>query len=308
MESPSLRQLRYFLAVADELHFGRAAERAGIAQPPLTQQIQKLERLLGCQLLVRGRKNRLTAAGVALAADARRLLEQAEHVFDRTRRIARGETGQLRVGVPPSVMLTDLPDAVRRYREQYPAVSFTLLEMATSMIEEALSAREIDLGFLRESQPGPPLRSSPLLAERLVMVLPAGHSLASRSTVTLRNLKAEPFILFPARLGPTFHGLLVKACVNAGFSPNVVQEATQWQTVVSFVEAGMGVSIAPECVSKFRRPGVVYRALPQPRTMVYASWCDEDMAPAVDRFLEFAGVRLRTGSAAEPMQRPWPHR
>jgi DNA-binding transcriptional LysR family regulator len=293
MESPSLRQLRYFVAVADELHFGRAAERVGIAQPPLTQQIQKLERLLGCRLLVRGRRTQLTAAGAALAVEARRLLEQAEQVFDQTRRTGRGEAGQLRVGVPPSVMLTHLPGAVRRYREQYPAVSFTLREMATSTIEEALRTRAIDLGFLRESQPGAPLRSALFLEESLVVVLPAVHRLATRPALTLRNLKAEPFILFPARLGPAFHGRLVGACVSAGFSPRVVQEATQWQTVVSLVEAGMGVSLAPACVSKFRRPGVVYRALPHEATMVYASWRDGEISPAADRFLRLAAGRVR---------------
>ena len=191
-------------------------------------------------------------------------------------------------------MLTNLPDAVRRYREQYPAVSFTLREMATSTIEEALRSGEIDLGFLRESQPGIPLQSALFLEERLVVVLPAAHRLASRPAVTLRNLKTEPFILFPARLGPAFHGRLVGACVSAGFSPHVVQEATQWQTVVSFVEAGMGVSLAPECVSKFRRPGVVYRVLPHPATMVYASWRVGDISPAADRFLRLAAGRSRT--------------
>lgn len=292
--SPTLRQLRYFVAVADELHFGRAAEREGIAQPPLTQQIQKLERLLGCQLLVRGRKTHLTAAGAAFAADARRLIEQAEQAFTRAKQVARGETGQLRIGVPPSVMLTNLPDAIRRYRERYPAVSFTLRELATSTIEDALRSREIDLGFLRESQPGSPLRSELFLSEPLVVVLPAGHRLASAATVSLRRLKSEPFVFFPPRLGPAFHRRLIEACVDAGFSPHIVQEATQWQTVVSFVEAGMGVSLAPECVSKFRRPGVVYRVLPHLETAVYASRAEDELSPTAETFLRMAAARLRS--------------
>ncbi len=289
MQEPNLRQLRYFLAVADQLHFGRAAERAGIAQPPLTQQIQKLERALGCQLLVRGRRTCLTEAGSALATDARRLIEQADQVFDRTRRVARGQAGLLRVGVPPSVMLTGLPDAVRRFRERYPEVSFTLRELATSKIEEAVRAREVDVGFLREAQPGGPLQSAPFLRESLVVVLPAAHRLASERTIALKRLRQERFVFFPARLGPAFHKRLVEACVSAGFSPNIVQEATQWQTVVSFVAAGMGVSLAPECVSKFRRPGVVYRALPHLETMVYVSWRDGELSQAADNFLKLAG-------------------
>ena len=291
MDSPTFRQLRYFLAVAEELHFGRAAERAGIAQPPLTQQIQKLERLLGCKLFVRGRKTRLTAAGAVLAADATRLLEQAEQAFDSARRAARGEVGQLRVGVPPSVMLTGLPAAIRRYRERYPAVSFTLREMATSVIEEALRRREIDLGFLRESKPGTPLKSALFLTEHLVAVLPAAHTLASRSTLALRQLKSESFVLFPARLGPAFHDVLTGACVGAGFAPRIVQEATQWQTVISFVEAGMGVSLAPECITKLRRAGVTYRMLAHSTTNVYASWYEGEISPAVDQFLKITVAR-----------------
>ena len=288
MDAPNLRQLRYFLAVAKELHFGRAAERVGIAQPPLTQQIQKLERTLGCQLLVRGRKSYLTEAGAALAADARHLVEQADQVFDRTRRVARGEAGPLRVGVPPSVMLTGLPDTVRRYRQRHPNVEFTLRELATSKIEEALHARDVDLGFLRESRPGRPLQATLFLRERLVAVLPASHRLAAAAPVTLRKLSAEAFVFFPAHLGPAFHQRLIDSCTAAGFSPNIVQEATQWQTVVSFVAAGMGVSLAPECVSKFRRPGVVFRPLPQLETVVYASWRDGDFSPAADQFLKMA--------------------
>lgn len=291
MDSPTLRQLQCFVAVADELHFSRAAERLGIAQPPLTQHIQKLERLLGCRLLVRDRKTQLTEAGTVLAAEARRLLAQANDVFDRTRSVARGEAGRLRVGVPPSVMLTNLPVAIRRYREQYPAVTFTLRELATAAIEEALRAREIDLGFLREARPGPPLESVEFLAEALVAVLPAAHRQASAATLTLAKLKAESFVLFPKRLGAAFHDRLVQACANAGFTPNVVQEATQWQTVVSFVEAGMGVSLAPECVSKFRRPGIVYRSLAHLQTRVYASWPEKDPSPAAARFLKTSSAQ-----------------
>src|SRR4051812_28881560 len=113
MSPPDLRQLRYFVAVAEELHFGRAAERIGIAQPPLTQQIQKLEAQLGCPVFIRGRKTSLTAAGVVLLEEARRILSQFERAMDATRRTARGETGQLAIGVPPSVMLSDLPAVIR---------------------------------------------------------------------------------------------------------------------------------------------------------------------------------------------------
>src|SRR5690349_21424749 len=134
MDTPDLRQLRYFVAVAEELHFGRAAARIGIAQPPLTQQIQKLETMLGCRLFVRGRKTLLTAAGAALLGESRRILDQVESAIDGTRRTARGERGQLRVAAPPSILLSTLPRVIRKYRSAFPDVHFTLRELSTSAI------------------------------------------------------------------------------------------------------------------------------------------------------------------------------
>ncbi len=265
-----LRQLRYFLAVAEELHFGRAAERLGIAQPPLTLMIQKLERELACDLFVRGRQTQLTEAGIKLAEEARIVLDQADHAFEATRRTARGESGQLRIGVPPSVMLTSLPEAIRKYRRRYPEVEFTLREMGTAALERALLERSIDLGFLRESLGHSSFHTSLFLTEPLVAVLPATHAQAKQKILRVQALKKEPFVFFPRRIGPAFHDVLLAECGDAGFVPNIVQEATQWQTVISLVEAGMGVTIAPACVEKFAWPGVVYRRLPGPGTRVYA--------------------------------------
>ena len=286
MKQPDLRQLSYFVAVAEELHFGRAALRVGIAQPPLTQQIQKLEAALGCQLLIRGRKTQLTEAGQVLLEQSKRLLDMADRTLDLTRRIGRGETGQLSVAVPPSVLLSSLPSVIRKYRSQYPAVTFTLRELSTSAIEEAVRSGEIDLGFLRETEPAQPLQSSIVWQEPVVAVLSASHPLAKRSTLQLRMLATEQFVFFPRRLGPAFHDKLTGACNAAGFTPNVVQEATQWQSVVSFVEAGMGVSLAPGCVEKLRWKGIVYRPVPKLTTIVRACWQGESPSPAATRFLK----------------------
>lgn len=272
MDTPDLRALRYFLVLAEELNFSRAAERLGIAQPPLTLQIQKLERMLACRLLIRGRQTRLTEAGERFVEEARHVLDQAEHAVEVMRRIARGEEGELRIGVPPSVMLTTLPATIRKYRFRYPNVAFTLREMATSAIEAALHNREIDLGFLRETRVDHPLNSSEFLTEPLVAVLPAAHALAKQPNLKLRALRKEPFVFFPRRVGPAFYDGILADCGDAGFSPNIVQEATQWQTVVALVEAGMGVSLAPASVAKFRWPGVVFRELPDVTTKVFASW------------------------------------
>ena len=287
-----LRQLRYFVAVAEELHFGRAAERVGIAQPPLTQQIQKLEAGLGCQLLVRGRKTALTPAGGVLLEQARRILAQSEDAVEATRRAARGETGQLTVGVPPSVMLSSLPAAIRTYRRLYPDVRFSLRELSTSAIENALSAGEIDVGFLREVSP---LNSEVAFEEGVVAALPSAHRLAKAKDLRIGALRSEPFVFFPRRLGPAFYDRLVGFCGDAGFVPEVVQEATQWHSVICLVEAGMGISLAPACVQRFKWSGVVYRPLRGLRTRVSAAWGGNDSATvaAFLRVVRERGASLR---------------
>jgi DNA-binding transcriptional LysR family regulator len=289
----NLRQLGYFVAVAEELHFGRAAARVGIAQPPLTQQIQKLEGALGCRLLVRGRKTVLTQAGCVLLEQARSILQQAEHAVDATRRAARGETGQLSVGAPPSIMLSALPDIIRKYRGLYPEVQFALREMSTSAIESAVRSGEIDLGFLRETNPAPPLVSEALLEERVVAALPASHRLAGAKALKLTSLRGEPFVFFPRRLGPAFHDKLISFCGDAGFVPEVVQEATQWQSIICLVEAGMGISLGPGCVQRFAWAGVVYRPLKGLRTRVSACWSPEAPSPTTAAFLKLARTEFR---------------
>jgi DNA-binding transcriptional LysR family regulator len=293
MQQPDLRQLRYFVAVAEELHFTRAAERLGIAQPPLTQQIQKLESLLGCKVFARGRATSLTPAGAVLFEESRRILAQVDAALESTRRAARGETGRLILAVPPSVMLSGLPAVIRKYRERYPAVSFTLREMATSAIEQEVLSGGADLGFLRESAPGPPLESRTLYEEAVVAVLPKAHRLASLGSIKLTALRNEPFVLFPKRLGPAFHDRITALCVQSGFTPNIVEEATQWQTVISLVEAGIGVSLAPACVRKFRWPQIVFRHLPGARTSVTACWRERTLSPPASTFLKLVTAQTR---------------
>jgi DNA-binding transcriptional LysR family regulator len=289
-ERIGLRQIRYFAAVAEELHFGRAAERLGMAQPPLTQQIQKLEAALGYRVFTRGpRKTELTEAGAVLLEEAHRLLAGLDEAVERTRRAGRGETGQLTVATPPSVMLTRLPAAIRKYRTRYPEVRFTLRELSTSAIAEGLHAGAFDLGFLREASPagaGAQLASEVILSEPLVAVLPAAHELARRPRLALRHLAKEPFVLFPRRLGEAFYDRLISFCTAAGFAPRIVQEATQWQSVVTFVETGMGVSLAPACVARFRWKGVVYRPLPGLSTAVSVCRQEGRESAAASAFLK----------------------
>lgn len=303
-----LRQLRYFVAVAEELHFGRAAERLGMAQPPLTQQIQKLEHALGCLVFERQpRKTRLTAAGEALLEPARRLLEDFELAIDETQRIGRGEAGKLTVGIPPSVMLTRLPSVIRKYRKLFPRVEFALREMATSAIKAALEAEQLDLGFLRAAS-GRFVEFE--FSEAVVAVLPASHFLSKRKKIAVQQLAKEPFVFFPRRLGEGFHDQLLSYCQAAGFTPRIVQEATQWQSVIALVEAGMGVSLAPACVEELGRSGVAYRCLTGLTTKVAVCSRGPATSPASEAFLRMAYAELvaapREESAQESRRVPVP--
>lgn len=301
MDAPELKLLQQFIVLAEELHFGRAAERLGIQQPPLTMAIQKLERTVGCRLVERGRKITLTPAGVKFLEEARRTIDQAERGVLLTQRVARGESGELRVGVPPSVMLTGLPAAIRKYRTRFPEVAFTLREMSTSNIEQALRRSEIDLGFLRETRPREPLQHSLFLTEPILAVLPSNHPLASgKGELKLRALRKEPFVSFPRQVGPEFYDALLADCGDAGFTPNIVQEATQWQSVISCVEAGMGVALAPACVEKFRWPGLAFRRIEGVTTKVYAARGGSATATQFLLMAQRAVERDREGGSKSP--------
>lgn len=281
-----LRRLECFVALADELHFGRAAERLGMAQPPLTQQIQKLERELGCRVLDRRpRRTVLTEAGRVLAPGARQLLRDAEALVDRTRRAGWGETGRVTLGVPPSVMLTGLPGVIRAFRAERPDVRVSIRELATAAIAEGLAAGHLDVGLLREMTEVDGMPAETVLREPLVAVLPERHPLATRTRLALRQLAAEPFVLFPRRLGPELYDWILACCRDAGFVPVVAQEATQWQSVVAIVETGLGVSLAPASIARLRLSGVVFTPLRGLSTFVSVCAPNAAASPAVAAFL-----------------------
>lgn len=294
-----LRRLECFVALGEELHFARAAARLGMAQPPLTQQIQKLERELGYAVVERRpRQTRLTEAGRVLLEGARQLLRDADTVVERARRAGRGETGRVTLGVPPSVMLTGLPSVVRRFREAHPSVQFTIRELSTAAIVEGLVEGRLDVGLLREVPDVAGVPAPVLLREPIVAVLPASHPLASRARLGLRHLAREPFVLFPRHLGAELHDRLLAYCVEAGFVPEVVQEATQWQSVVTFVETGLGVSLAPACIERLRLPGVVCRPLKGLSTFVSVCAPRGETSTAVGAFLAALREELGAGSRA----------
>ncbi len=288
-----LRHLRYFVAVAEELHFGRAARRLHIAQPPLSQQIRRLEAELGTPLLERSRRHvALTAAGAALLPHARRTLQVAEQGAEAARRAARGETGSIAVGFVGSAMAGPLPDVVRAFRAACPGVEVALRQMTTAAQAAALRAGELDLGCLR-----PPLRDAgiavaPILTEALVVALPAGHAAASGEGVDLAALAGEPFIMPPRQEGEAFADHLLAACAAAGFQPNVAQTATEMSTVLGLVAAGLGVALVPASLASVPRPGVAFRPAetpaPAPALTLALAWLPANLSPAADRFLATA--------------------
>jgi DNA-binding transcriptional LysR family regulator len=286
-----LRHLRYFVAVAEELHFGRAAARLGIQQPPLSQQIKSLEAELGHALFTRtSRSVALTAAGRELLERARRLLTRVDEDLKAVRRVGRGEVGALRVGFAGSAMLTVLPDVVKTYRRDYQEVHLRLLEMATSEIVEHLRDGTVDLGFLRDPGKQDGLIVETLLRERFVAVLPARHQLATLQTVEVAKLKDEPFVFYRRAMGPVAYDKTMALCKRYGFLPQIVQDTPQWPTALRLIGAGLGVSIAPACVSKIGTAGVVFRRLSVKDvfTEIALGRREEAMMPTAETFVGLA--------------------
>jgi DNA-binding transcriptional LysR family regulator len=260
-----LRHLRYFIAVAEELHFTRAAERLHIGQPPLSQAIQALEADVGARLFDRTRRSvRLTGAGAQFLADAYRILALSEQAAEGARRAERGETGELRIGFTFSTPLTPLfATVINRYRSQYPAVSLTLHEMATLPQLDAVAQRTLDLGFIRppDGEAPPGLSLDRLREDPLVAVLPTTSVLCGRDAVRMADLADQSFVMYPKEVGTGIHPQIYRLCRAAGFEPRIGQQAGEAATIIGLVAAGCGVSVLPGSFDRIRMDGVCYRPL-----------------------------------------------
>jgi DNA-binding transcriptional LysR family regulator len=257
-----LRHLRYFVAVAEERNFTRAAERLHIAQPPLSRQIQQLEEDLGVALIEKGsRPLRLTEAGAFFLAHAKPLLDQVRDLKAMTRRVGKLER-TLSVGFVASTLYGQLPEIVRRYRERYPEVEVTLHEMTTVEQLKALKEGRIDVGFGRLKSEDPSIRRILLREERMMVALPPGHRLAERGgTVRLTELAHEKLLVYPKQPRPSFADQVLGVFSEANLAPDQVTEVRELQIAMGLVAAGQGVSIVPESVQGMHHGSVAYRPI-----------------------------------------------
>ncbi len=287
-----LRHLRYFVTVAEELHFGRAAKKLHISQPPLSMQIRALEAELGVTLFNRTQRSvPLTQSGNALLGEARHILARADQAVLMTRRASRGEIGELAIGFISVTDYNVLPVVLREFRPAFPLVNLTLRESTTDAQIRDLLAGRIDVGFVLPPINEPSLESLPILREPLIAALPDKHPLARKAgKLVLEKLKDAPFILFPRPYAPGLHDDVVSCCKAAGFSPRVEQEAIQMQTIVSLVSAELGVALIPASLTNLRRTGVTYKELKagSPLTEVHLAWRRGDDLPARRVFVDVA--------------------
>ena len=299
-----LRAWRQFVAVAEELHFGRAAMRLHMTQPPVTQAIAQLEKTLGIVLFDRTRRRvALTPAGEALLPDVRDLLERAQALPARARAAAAGEVGRVRLAFVSTIGFERLPEWVREFRRSCPQVALELVEATGDVQLEAIARGEIDAGLMLHS-PGfapPGLARLAVAQEPLVLALPAAHPLARAERLAMADVLAEPLVIFPRRIVPSLHDAIFGLYHAGGRVPAIAQEAIQMQTIVNLVWGGLGVAWVPESVTRFRREGVVYRradeltvagrsrksavALPACETSLV--WPTHAMNAALTRFVDF---------------------
>ncbi len=268
-----LRQLRYFLVVADELHFGRAAERLHITQPPLTVAIKGLERELGVQLLDRTtRRVTLTPAGQAFRDRARAAVAELDAAAGDVADVAAGKSGKVNVGFVSSASYTTVPEAIRAFRQHRPRVDLVLNPLTSGEQIEQLLDGELDVGLVRDPGDVPGLHLELLSTEDLVVVLQETHPLAGQEEVRPQDLEGEPMILFPYRLMPGFVSRVLRLFEPLAAPPAVVQQAIHQETVLGLVAAGLGMSLLPASVERFQMPGVTTRPLTgRPQTELHVA-------------------------------------
>jgi DNA-binding transcriptional LysR family regulator len=288
-----LRHLRYFIAVGENLHFGRAAEQLHMSQPPLTRQIQQLEEELGVALFARtNRRVELTAVGQLLLAEAKPLLTQFDSLKHHVSEMAGGRMGTLAIGFISVADYHVLPSMLREFQSRYPSVTLNLREATTDLQIESLRKSEIDVGIILAPLTDPSLQFQPLFQEELVAVLPSTNEDSSTPSparpISMHALTDQPFVMFPRHSAPGLYDAIIGACDRAGFAPRVAQEAIQMQTIISLVSVGMGVALVPASLTNLGRAGVSYRPLKEKSPLVTTglAWKNSNSSPTLRAFLD----------------------
>lgn len=284
-----LRHLRYFVAVAEELHFGRAAEQLYIAQSALSQQIRALEEELGVQLFDRTKRwVRLTQAGQAFLEDVREILQHVDRAVIRSQRVARGEVGQLRIGFTILALHSVLPQILKTFRDRFPKVQLILSEMATQNQVEALRSNQLDLGFLHPPIDEIALKLYALKVEPMIVVLPKSYPLAKHKQLDMRSLNEFPLIIHPRHEGADLYDRILQLYQSVNRQPEIVQEVTTSPARIGLVAAGLGITFVPKIFSNFNYEGVIYRELQEtaPELVYAVAWRQEQRSAVLQAFLE----------------------
>lgn len=297
----SLRHLRYFIAVAEELHFSRAARRLNVSQPPLSQQIRQLEEIVGAALFVRtSRRVQLTSAGLAFLDGARRSLAEVARTLAAAQRAGHGERDMLRVGFTDSAALGGLVEMLREYRSKYPDVHLDLIEGSSHEQLEALERDTVDVALVRGPVASATARTIVVRREPFVVGLPDDHPLTRRRVVPLSALRRQPFVSFPRHVAPAYHDTLTAMCRQAGFSPDVRQECIEYQTMLSLVAAGLGVTVVPTSIRNLGRTGVAFRSLGGTKAMAELTllYRPSQQSRALEAFITIARETADTKSVS----------
>ena len=270
-----LQQLRHFVAVAERLHFGRAAAALHMSQPPLSRSIRDLEARVGATLLARTRRRvELTREGARFLEEAKRVLQSLDHAVLEVGRMAAGDSGRLRLGFVSLADYGVLPGLLKAYKAARPGVALALREMLSPEQASALATGELDFGLLLPPVAGE-LEHIVVQRERFLAAVPSPHRLArGRGRLSMRELQEESFVMAPRDIAPGLHDIVIGLAARAGFAPRIAQEAIQMQTVVSLVSSGLGVAIVPASLANLGRRGVTYREIadPHPRLDLWLAW------------------------------------
>ena len=286
-----LRQLQYFLGVANELHFSKAAEKLFIAQPALSRQIQALEENLGVLLFERDKRNvKLTPAGEYLREEATQVISQLENITKRTQFIHQGEEGELRIGHPGSAIYSVIPPLLSKLRSDFPQIKANLSEILEDDLYGNLKNYQIDVGFVREPYSDKMLATKVLLEESFSLILPENHWITAENFISLAQIKYEPFVLPPRHLGSIYYDLIIRMCGREGFTPNVVHESIHGATILRLVEYNLGISIMPTSYrlsTAMRVKFIELKDIPE-RTQLSMAWRRNDTNPILQNFLKVA--------------------